>query len=316
MTRRGFALMAALWLVVAISTVSLELSVIARERRLSAINILESARAEAAAESGIEHARARLARMIAQGGAGETWNDPVSVLDPWHGAAAVIHDSVTMIDGAAYRTTVADLGAKLNVNRVTEDELRAFLTAKAIDAVTVDGLAEAIIDWRDDDDFRRLHGAERDDYIKTGVRELPRNGPFESLDELRFVHGMNPAILSRIRDDLSVFGAGQVNVNAAGLPVLMSVSGISSVAAEIILQTQRAGRRIESVRQLTDLLPGQSRAALERALTLALPRLTFDTHEVLVTSDGWIAGSPVRVREQAIIARGGNTAFVTWRQVE
>jgi general secretion pathway protein K len=316
MTRRGFALMAALWLLVAISTVSLELSVIARGRRLSTINGLESVRAAAAAESGIEHARARLARMIGQG-VGETWNDPVSVLDPWHRAgAAAIRDSVAMADSATYRMHVTDLGATLNINRATEDELRAFLTAKAIDAVTVDGLAQAIIDWRDEDDFRRLRGAERDDYIKAGARELPRNGPFESVDELRFVRGMSPAILSTVRDDLSVFGSGQVNVNTAGVPVLMSVSGITLLAAEIIVQAQRADRRIENVRHLTERLPSQARAPLERAFATALPRLTFDTHEVLVTSDGWILGSPIHVREQAVIARGGNTAFVTWRWIE
>ena len=316
MTRRGFALMAALWLLVAISTVSLQLSVIAWGRRLSTINGLESVRAAAAAESGIEHARARLARAIAHGGGGESWNDPVSVLDPWHRAAATIHDSVAMADGATYRTHVTDLGAMLNINRVTEDELRAFFTAKAIDAVTVDGLAQAIIDWRDEDDFRRLRGAERDDYLKAGARELPRNGPFESVDEWRFVRGMSSAILSTVRDDLTVFGSGQVNVNTAGVPVLMSVSGITLLAAESIVQAQRADRRIENVQQLTDRLSGQARASLERALATALPRLTFDTHEVLVTSEGWIVGSPVHVREQAVIARGGNTAFVTWRRID
>ena len=315
MIRRGFALMAALWLLVSISTVSLELSAIARGRRLAVVNALESARATAAAESGIEHARAHLVRMIGEGGAGQMWNDPLSVLDPWHDAARTIHDSVTMDDGATYRTHVSDLGAMLNVNRATEDELRAFLTAKAIDVVSVDGLAEAILDWRDADDSRRPHGAERDDYIKAGAREIPRNGPFESIDELRFVRGMTPAILSKIRDELTVFGSGQVNVNSAGPAVLASIPGITPLSVEIIVQTQRRARRIESVRQLTDLLPTQARMPFDRALVAALQRLVFDTHELLIRSDGWLAGSPVRVHEEAVIARGGNAAFVTWRRI-
>ena len=94
--------MAALWLLVAISTVSLELSAMARGRRLSVVNALESARAVAAAESGIEHARARLVRTIGEGGTGQTWNNPLSVLDPWHDVATAIHDSVTMDDGATF----------------------------------------------------------------------------------------------------------------------------------------------------------------------------------------------------------------------
>jgi len=316
MTRRGFALMAALWLLVAISTVSLELSALARGRRLAVVNALESARAAAAAESGIEHARARLVRLIGEGGAGKTWGDPLSVLDPWHDAGAAIEDSVTMNDGATYRTHVSDLGAMLNVNRVTEDELRAFLTAEAIDAVSVDGLAQAILDWRDVDNARRLHGAERDDYIKASAREVARNGPFESIDELRFVRGMTPAIFSKIRGELTVLGSGQVNINAAGPAVLASIPGITSLAVEIIIQTRRRGRRIESVRQLMDLLPTQARSPFDHALVGALQRLAFDTHEVLVVSDGWLAASPVRVHEEAVIARGGNAAFVTWRRID
>jgi general secretion pathway protein K len=221
-----------------------------------------------------------------------------------------------MHDGATYQTSVLDLGATVNLNRATEDELRAFLTAKGIDASLVDGLAQAMMDWRDPDDFRRLHGAERDEYIKAGARELPRNGPFETVDELRFVRGMTPRLLSKMIDDVSVFGSGQVNVNIASAAVLMSVPGITPLAAEIIVQARRANRRIESVRQLTDMLPTQARASFERAMASALSRLTFDTHEVLVRSDGWLAQSPVHVREEAVIARGGNTAFVTWRRVD
>jgi type II secretory pathway component PulK len=240
----------------------------------------------------------------------------MSVLDPWHGAATIILDSVSMSDATTYQTSVRDIGAALNINRVQQDELRAFLTTKAIDVVSVDGLAQAIIDWRDADDFPRLHGAERDEYIKAGARELPRNGPFESVDELRFVRGMTPAILSGIRDDLVVLGNGQVNVNTAGRAVLMSIPGFTPIAAEIVVQVQRSGRRIESARQLTDMLPAQARAPFERALVTALPRLAFDTHEVLVRSEGWLAGSHARVREEAVIARGGNAAFVTWRRID
>ena len=316
MIRRGFALMAALWLLVAISTVSLELSAIARGRRLAVLNALESARATAAAESGIEHGRAHLVRMIGEGGAGQTWNDPLSVLDPWHDAAKTIHDSVTMDDGATYRTHVSDLGALLNVNRVTEDELRAFLTAKAIDVVSVDGLAQAILDWRDADDSPRPHGAERDAYIKAGAREIPRNGPFESIDELRFVRGMTPAIFSKMQGELTIFGSGQVSVNSASSAVLASIPGVTPLAVEIIIQQQRRGRRIESLRQLMDLLPAQARAPFDQALVAVLQRLAFDTHELLIRSDGWLVGSPVRVREEAVIARGGNAAFVTWRRID
>jgi len=133
---------------------------------------------------------------------------------------------------------------------------------------------------------------------------------------LRLVKGMTPGLLAKVRDDLTVFGSGLVNVNSANAAVLVSVPGITPLVAEIIVGARQAHRRIESIRQLTDLLPTQAREPLERAIANAAARLTFDTHEIEVRSEGWVVGSPVRVRESAVVVRGGSTAVVTWRRVE
>ena len=50
---RGFALIAALWLVVAISTVGLQLGLAAQQRRLATANAVETVRAQAAADAGV-----------------------------------------------------------------------------------------------------------------------------------------------------------------------------------------------------------------------------------------------------------------------
>ncbi len=48
---RGFALLAALWILVALSTLSLEVSLVARQRRLAAANRLEEVQARVAADA-------------------------------------------------------------------------------------------------------------------------------------------------------------------------------------------------------------------------------------------------------------------------
>lgn len=58
--RRGFALIAALWLLVAISAVGLNFSLEARDGRLYAMNALDGSRARYAAAGGIERAHALL----------------------------------------------------------------------------------------------------------------------------------------------------------------------------------------------------------------------------------------------------------------
>ena len=61
---RGFALVAALWLLVALSSVAIHLSLRARDRRLAAANVAEETQARAAALSGLAHARALLTRRL------------------------------------------------------------------------------------------------------------------------------------------------------------------------------------------------------------------------------------------------------------
>jgi type II secretory pathway component PulK len=313
--RRGFALMTALWLMVAISAVSMEIAFVARDRRLTAANSLEGAAVRSAAQSGVDHARARLVALLTHGGDQQNWNDADAIADPWHRLGALLPDS-NQVGRAAYQVSISDLGARLNLNRAAEDDLRRFFAGERIDAGTADVLAQSIMDWSDRDDLHRARGAEREWYLAAGAELLPRNGPFESVDELRFVRGMTPAILARVRQDLTVSGSGQVNVNSAPRAVLLALPGMTEVAIEVIERAQIAHRRITSVQDLMALLPSQARAPLERDIARLLPKLTFATSEVEVVSEGWEPGSPLRARTTAVLARGGSTAFVTWRRTQ
>lgn len=307
--------MAALWLLVVITAVSLELSVIARERRLGAANTLEETKAALAASSAVEHARSRLTRTLSEG-SGRTWNDARSITDPWHDFALQLPDSVSLQANVWYRARVEPLGAKININRASADDLRRYFQALELDAARVESIVDAIMDWRDADDFRRNRGGERADYLRAGARELPANANFIRVPDLADVKGITPELLARISPDLTVFGTGQIDLNAAPRQVLLSLPGITPVAADIIRSAQQAGRSITSIQQLRDMLPSVARSSLDGSLATLLSKVAFDTHEVLVTGDGWLTGSPVHVREVAVIARGGDAAFVVWRERE
>jgi len=300
---------------VALSTLALELSVIARHRRLAVANTLESVRAERAAASGIEHERARLTQVLVRGTKDGSPSDGASVIDPWRDVDTATRDTVTMDGGVCYTVASADVGTMVNINVVDEAGLERFLSASLIDPITADAMSQAILDWRDADDFRRLRGAERDEYIKSGARELPSNGPFESVDELRFVRGMTPPILRTIASRLTVFGTGYINANKASEPVLLSVPGMTALGAAVITGAQRERRRIETLRQLMDMLPLPARTALEQN-PMGIARLTFETRELEVRSLGWVKGSPIRVTETAILTRIGTTPVVVWRRTE
>ena len=62
----------------------------------------------------------------------------------------------------------------------------------ALPGMTED-IADAMLDWIDEDDEPREFGAEADSYTALGYE--PRNGPIDSLDELLLVRGVTPELL-------------------------------------------------------------------------------------------------------------------------
>ena len=67
-------------------------------------------------------------------------------------------------------------------------------------------LADAIIDFRDEDNEKGRNGAERRDYDSAGLSYGPKNEPFQLVDELVYVLGMTPNIYRRVAPLLTVRG--------------------------------------------------------------------------------------------------------------
>ncbi|MBI3567537.1 MAG: general secretion pathway protein GspK [Gemmatimonadetes bacterium] len=309
MNRRGFALLASIWLMVAIAAVAFEVSYLARSSRLAVANTLEQEQGRGAANAALEHARARLARLLVEHGdaAGS------SLADPWRFAEGK-SDTVQMGE-MRYAFSLEDDGATLDVNRVTEADLHRLFAACGADDALASRMAQRVADWRDEDDSRRAQGAERTDYLAAGARELPRDGAIERVDELRDVLGMPDTLWRRARTFLNVGGIGQVNVNAAPREVLRSLPGMSDAAVEALLAARRSGERVANFQELSDRLPPGDRAALLDASAQLLPRLSFDAFAMRVRGEGWVEGSPVHVRAEALMVRGGGAVFVQWRRI-
>jgi general secretion pathway protein K len=301
-SERGFALLAAMWLLVAIATVTLELGIQSRLRYLAAANTLESARARAAAEGGLAATRARL--MVLAG--------RERAVDPWSEVSSLFRDTLRL-DEARYHISLRDAGSALHVNKATEVELRRLLVALRVDAGHADRLAQCILDWRDPDDLHRARGAERDAYLREDAPVLPRNAPFEELDELQEVRGITPEIFERVSPYLTLLGTGQVNARTAERPVLLALPGMTEEAVAVLLRDRRA-RRITSVQDLALRLSPPARAALEADLMPLMARLTFETRELEVTSAAWLDGSPVRAQSEGLLVRSRDAVFLVWRR--
>lgn len=131
---------------------------------------------------------------------------------------------------------IIDEERKLNLNTANTDILvLLFSNLAGLKADLVKSLVESIEDWRDTDNDKREFGAERYEYTVLKKPYDCKNGPFESLEELLLVKGMNSQILNKVRPFLTVYGSGKVNLNTAPAQVLYALGiGESSVGGMML----------------------------------------------------------------------------------
>lgn len=291
--RRGLALLAALWLVVMITTAGLQFAAVSRDRRFLALSAVDRGRDHGALEGALAIVQARLeselrapSRMPSgraarrRSAVGSTRVDPWRALDTQLGNGVRVGEVLVTV-----RST--DLGTVLNVNLAGERELGVLFGTLLRDDLLADRLARRIADWRDADTLSRPNGAEAAEYRRALRSALPTNGPFRALDDLRDVLGMTPEILATIRPFLTVDGANvRVNLNAAPEPILRTLPGMSPPVLATILALRSAGRRVESIPALAGGTRGPQRGddaangayqALVRDLT---ERTLLETREV------------------------------------
>ena len=251
--RRGVALLAALWLVVAIAAVALQFSMEARERRQLGIDASERGIQRGLALGALAATQARLEQALRTAPSGS--NAIIAGLratDPWLDADSLYSGEV-QVDSVPVTVTARDLGEKLNINNLNEIEIQTFFSFLLHDYTKATQLAQSIMDWRDPDSIPRPSGAERDAYIRAEMLALPTNAPFREVDELRNVMGMTPEIYEEAAPYLTTHGDALVNLNTAPVPVLRALPGMTDATINLILQMRSQGRRIQSVAQV---LPG------------------------------------------------------------
>ncbi|HEU4628957.1 MAG TPA: hypothetical protein VFS08_04405 [Gemmatimonadaceae bacterium] len=305
--RRGVALLAALWLVVAIAAVGLQLALEAREHRQLALSVAERTRARAAALGAAATVQARLERALRM----PTITSGASALraaDPWLDADSLF-SGVDTIGGVVVEVRVHDLGTRLNLNELGEDQLRTFLGFVLDDYLAADEIAQAVTDWRDRDETARPRGGERAEYEERGLLALPTNTAFGDVDELQQVIGMTPERFALVAPYLTTHGDGRINLNAAPEPVLRALPGMTDALVLRLLALRSNGQRLARV---TDLVGGQgmSQAAARRWTRMS----TVDTREVELTLVAHAGPQAVPVRMDVIVERGnGATSTIAWR---
>jgi general secretion pathway protein K len=315
--RRGVALLAALWLVVAIATVALQFSLEAKERR--AIGILASERGvqRAAAMGALALVQAKLEYALRVRPTGTNLSQ-FSGFDPWLHIDSTLTGPL-LVDSIRVDVSARDLGEQLNINQLSENDLRTFFSFVLGDYSKATQLSQTIMDWRDADSLPRPSGAERDAYIKAEMLALPTNAPFGELEELRNVMGMTPEIYAAVAPYLATHGATAVNVNDAPVAVLRALPGMTDPTLSMILQMRSQGRRIDNVSSLfgggaTGRRPIRGQVNSPAAIAQMRGRTTTVTQEIRFDFTVRVGPQAPPTKLTAIVRQaGGNTTTVTYR---
>ena len=108
-------------------------------------------------------------------------------------------------DGAQMTITVQDEAGRIDINAADQSMISRLLQSAGLDLDAADALTDKILDWRSTSELVRLHGASDEEYAAKGYPWHPRHGPFQSVDELKLVMDMTPALFARIRPALTVY---------------------------------------------------------------------------------------------------------------
>jgi general secretion pathway protein K len=209
---RGFALLLVLWSLILLGLIAASF---VRETRVGttlARNVMENAKAEALAEAGIRRAMLSLID-----------SDPATA---WRADGRVYRFA---LGEGSIKVQVQDEGGKIDLNRTSEDMLLALFQTAGANLEAARKLADAVLDYADQDSDRRPAGAEDPDYSAAGLGYGAKDAAFDRKEELMNVLGMNRAIYDAIAPDVTVYsGQSEVNLSTAPESVLRMIPKLTS----------------------------------------------------------------------------------------
>ena len=301
--RKGFALLATLWLVVAISALVLGMSLAARDRRLAVANRLEAEELDAAARGGLAIARERLSLLLA--------DTTLQRDDPWRDPQRWVSETL-MVGRARVIITARSLNTLVPLHATDGEGIEGVLEGVGADGDLADRLGEVAADWQDGDTQVRGRGAEEGSYRRSGAVIRPRNGYFAAPREFCEVDRMPTELCAEALPFITTLGTGRVDLNSAPVEVLRSLPGVSAPVAELIVARRGRGEEWRAVEDVLRFLPPTLQGEVTRSLPELTRRVGYRTAELHLIVTATLDGSPVEGRVEAVLTRAGDAAFQTW----
>ena len=216
---RGVALISVLVVLSVLALIAANFSGTVRTQTRLTTNLIANARAEALADAAVHLAVLGLSDP-----------DPLTKWVP---------------DGRRYRDrmgetdliiTMTDETGKIDLNKAQDELLQGLFESAGMAKEPARALVDAVVDFRDPDNLRRLNGAEDDQYAEAGLSYGAKDAPFEVVSELRLVLGMTRDLYQAVEPVLTVWSRRPgLNPQFASREALMAIPGMQADQVEAYL---------------------------------------------------------------------------------
>lgn len=136
---------------------------------------------------------------------------------------------------------VMDEQSKFNINRISKKTFENIV-------ILTDSQINSIMDWIDTDSEERDDGAEESYYQNLPHPYNCANRPFKRLEELLLVKGITPDVFLELKDIVTVYGDGRININTVSPEVMRNALGFSSSLINKIISFRKGNDATEGTR--------------------------------------------------------------------
>lgn len=243
----GFALVLVLWVLSLLTVMAGSFALTMQREASVAAGSRNNAQAVAVAESGLA-----IAELMLLNPGQQRWRTD---------------GSIYQIDYADFKVRVRLLAeaGKIDVNSADQSLLQELMLHSPVEEELQTKLVNAILDWRDEDDLVHIDGAEKEQYKNAGLSYGPRNKPFQSIEELQLVLGMNEQVFNWLENLVTVYsGQPMVDLTQAPKEVLQVLPGIDAGLVDDYIAAYIAARRESAINGLPAPVFGSNVAAGDR----------------------------------------------------
>lgn len=237
-SRKGSILIISLWALCLLVSFAVSLSYGIRQKILLVQRLEERAKLRLVSEAGVKRAIAELKRQTETDEQQEKAYD--SLTDSWSNNIGAFRDIKTgdgrfsiyytyIDDESGVRVTqygLVDEERKINLNEASQAVLEnLFHIVLEFDEMAAQELAASIIDWRDSDSELAIPLGSAEDQYYRNLRHPyeAKDAKFELIDELLLVKGITPDAFERLKDYVTIYGGGGININTTSKEVLLSL---------------------------------------------------------------------------------------------